>query len=74
MSTPHKCPVCEGEGTVARGCGVKEECPACKGSCIVWEDGVVDAPVVPLGHEVWPDEFHDEHGKPWPRSNEVHAT
>lgn len=38
--TPHKCPVCNGTGTVY---GVGDttastyQCPACKGTCLVWE-------------------------------------
>ena len=33
MSTPHTCPVCNGTGK--NSCG--SECPACKGTCIVWD-------------------------------------
>ena len=42
MSTPHRCPVCEGTGYVARcestaiNCG---PCHGCSGTGIVWEPG-----------------------------------
>ena len=49
MAIPHKCPVCEGAGTTTKPpyvAGDQETwyasdcrfpCPACKGTCIVWE-------------------------------------
>lgn len=46
MSTPHKCPVCDGRGTVAEAppysygastTGVEQMCHACGGTGIVWE-------------------------------------
>lgn len=39
MSQPHKCPVCEGEGTRHRRgyCNTAEKCHACNGTGIVWE-------------------------------------
>ena len=65
MSTPHTCPVCEGKGTLDPfDLGEPKECPACKGTCVVWEGVPVnDAPVVPL----WP--WYPPHPywePPWP--------
>jgi len=50
MSKPHKCPVCEGHGTVSRPPNVAGDqetwtssdlrfydCPACNGTGLVWE-------------------------------------
>lgn len=51
MAIPHKCPVCEGQGTVSRPAHIDGDvkywysdgaggyvCPACHGTGIVWED------------------------------------
>lgn len=50
MAKPHKCPVCEGEGTLTvhnpsrqiSGCTILHltptKCRACKGTGIVWEN------------------------------------
>ena len=45
--TPHACPVCQGRGKVPAdvpaGTDARlEPCPACHGTCIVWEP---DAPI-----------------------------
>jgi len=42
MSTPHKCPVCDGMTTVKgddvfTGGPIEQPCPACKGTGVVWE-------------------------------------
>lgn len=43
MATPHKCPVCKGEGKVSDRTYIGEavsikDCPACKGTGVVWEN------------------------------------
>ena len=46
MSTPHKCPVCEGSGLEDKrgdfSKAIRDNCPACKGTCVVWSS---DEPV-----------------------------
>ena len=38
--TPHKCPVCDGEGEVLRNDPftneIKKTCPVCQGACVLW--------------------------------------
>jgi hypothetical protein len=55
IRTPYTCPVCNGAGTVSRppyiagdipswadsGINVYE-CKACKGTCIVWDEQIID--------------------------------
>lgn len=51
MRIPHKCPVCNGHGTVSKPPSVAGDqdtwmssgthlypCPACNGTCIIWEE------------------------------------
>ena len=51
MSTPHKCPVCQGSGSVYAGQGVgttimTESCNACGGSGIIWEPRLDSPPYI----------------------------
>lgn len=40
MSTPHKCPACDGWGKRPSGLyGMEYECSACGGTGVVWETG-----------------------------------
>ena len=53
--TPHKCPVCDGSGTIwnynndSTACGCTATCHACNGAGIVWETRL---------EEIGMDEYH----------------
>ena len=59
--TPHKCPVCDGRGVVFKSdAATKEVCPACSGSCILWEPEriYIKPPYAPILKEVVPLHLH----------------
>jgi len=56
MSTPHKCPVCEGRGTVphnfysgaiASSSIAPETCRSCKGEGVLWSNDIIKYEIQP---------------------------
>lgn len=46
MATPHKCPVCNGTGTVPNqeSTAATKQCPACHGACVLWDRATYPLP------------------------------
>lgn len=82
MSTPHKCPVCDGSGQVPSqgSTATHVNCGACNGAGIVWDHSAPAKIVIRIApHETmippWPETGHlsFEHVVPATFSYDTHA-